>query len=58
MSDRGEWNAWTWRPFVVRNKAPINALAFAPDGSTLASCGHEGAVRLCRAGPMQPVPAR
>ncbi len=28
------------------HKAQINALAFAPDGLTLASCSHDGAVRL------------
>ena len=28
------------------HKAQINALAFSPDGSALASCSHDGAVRL------------
>jgi WD40 repeat protein len=35
------------------HKAQINALAFSPDGSTLASCSHDGAVRLWHASPFK-----
>jgi WD40 repeat protein len=29
--------------------AQVNGIAFAPDGSSLASCSHDGAVRIWRA---------
>jgi len=31
------------------HKRQINGLVFSPDGSSLASCNHDGAVRLWRA---------
>ncbi len=32
-------------------KARVNAVAFSPDGSTLAAADHTGAITLWRAGP-------
>jgi WD40 repeat protein len=33
------------------NRGQVNALAFSPDGHTLLSADHGGAVRLCRGTP-------
>ena len=40
------------------HKAQINALAFSLDGLMLASCSHDGAVKLWRAQPVEPPPSR
>jgi WD40 repeat protein len=36
---------------VERHQTKVNGLAFAPDGLTLGSCSHDGAVRLWHEAP-------
>ncbi len=47
------WDPATGEPLLTLAgpKGQVNGLAFSTDGSTLASCSHDGAVRLWRAGP-------
>ena len=49
------WDILTGQELLVLagHKAQINALAFSPDGSTLTSCAHDGAVKLWRASPVE-----
>jgi hypothetical protein len=48
-----------WSPGEKRSRwQQINAPAFSPDGTTLASCDRDGAIELRRAGPIRPVPYR
>jgi WD40 repeat protein len=44
------WDSATGQELLILegHKLQINGLAFAPDGSTLASCSHDGEVRLWR----------
>lgn len=45
--DVGVWSAETGRRLALfRNQASVQALAFAPGGSDLATAGHDGAVRI------------
>lgn len=55
------WDVATGQELLAldAHKAQVHSLAFSPDGSILASCSHDGAVKLWRAGAigaMPPVP--
>jgi WD40 repeat protein len=45
------WDTLTGQELLTLegHRAQVNGIAFAPDGSTLASCSHDGEVRIWRA---------
>jgi WD40 repeat protein len=56
----GIWDVATDQELLTLDghQAQINALAFSPDGSILASCSHDGAVKVWRAEGIPPGPPR
>ena len=52
------WDFTTAQELLILegHKRQINALAFAPDGRTLASCSHDGVVRLWRGSAFERAP--